>query len=155
MLRALMSLTEEVFQELVRLETELWDAVDARLRAEHGLPLGRFEPMRVVDERGACRVQDIAQQLSITVGGASKLIDRIEADGLCRRTPHPGDRRSSLIELTSAGALLLANCTTTFQAELDTRLSTALSTQSLEHLRDTLARVRTTAGRPQVDIGAA
>ena len=89
-----------LFSELIRYETELWNAVDARLRGDCDLPLTRFEPMQIIGRRKACRVHDIAEELSITVGGTSKLVDRIEAFGHCRRRPNPGDRRSSLIELT-------------------------------------------------------
>jgi len=79
-----------LFSALTRLETELWDAVDARLRAECGLPLGRYEAMVVVASVGACRVFDIASALSITVGGASKLIDRVEAAGVLLTEDEPG-----------------------------------------------------------------
>jgi len=34
----------QVFGDLVRVETELWDAVDERLRTEVALPLSWFEP---------------------------------------------------------------------------------------------------------------
>ena len=91
-----------LFSTLTRLETELWDAVDARLRQECGLPLGRFEAMVVVSSLGTCRVFDIATALAITVGGASKLVDRVEAAGYCSRKMNPGDRRSSLLDLTEA-----------------------------------------------------
>src|ERR1700746_2656985 len=37
----------DLFHQLIRFETELWNAVDARLRAELSLPLSRFEPMQV------------------------------------------------------------------------------------------------------------
>jgi hypothetical protein len=90
-----------LFSDLVRLEIELWNAVDARLRAVHDLPLARFEPMQVIARTPQCRVQDIATELSITVGGTSKIVDRLEAAGLCRRQPDPDDGRSSLIELNS------------------------------------------------------
>ena len=73
-----------LFSTLTRLETELWDAVDARVRQECGLPLGRFEAMVVVSSLGMCRVFDIASALAITVGGASKLVDRVEAAGTAR-----------------------------------------------------------------------
>src|SRR5947209_11667491 len=92
-----------LFSELVRLETELWNAVDGRLRADFNLPLARFEPMQVIARVPSCRVFDIASELSITIGGTSKLVDRIEASGHCRRLANPHDRRSSLIELTPAG----------------------------------------------------
>jgi DNA-binding MarR family transcriptional regulator len=101
----------DLFHELIRFEIELWDAVDARLRADCGLLLSRFEPMQVISRRAPCRVQDIADELSITVGGASKLVDRIQAAGHCRRRPHPDDRRSSLIELTPAGRQLFTAAT--------------------------------------------
>jgi DNA-binding MarR family transcriptional regulator len=53
-------------------------------------------------------VYDIAHELAITTGGTSKLVDRIEASGYCRRLPNPADRRSSLLELTPAGQRLFA-----------------------------------------------
>ena len=92
-----------LFSELVRLETELWDRVDRRLRNDHDLPLSWFEPMQVIDRVPHCRVADIAQALSITVGGTSKLVDRIERSGLCSRAPNPDDARSSVLALTRAG----------------------------------------------------
>ena len=35
-----------VFSELVRLETELWDAVEGQVRRQHGVALGSYEAMR-------------------------------------------------------------------------------------------------------------
>jgi hypothetical protein len=37
----------------VRFETELWNALDARLRTEFDLPMTWFEPMRVIAGRPA------------------------------------------------------------------------------------------------------
>jgi len=50
--------------------------------------------MQVMSKYPACRVFDIKEELSITVGGTSKLVDRIEAAGLCRRRANPDDRRA-------------------------------------------------------------
>jgi DNA-binding MarR family transcriptional regulator len=145
-----------LFHELIRLEIELWKAVDARLRADCDLPLSRFEPMQVISRRSPCRVQDIADELSITVGGASKLVDRIEAAGHCRRRPHPEDKRSSLIELTPAGGQLLTAATVAFEDELHNRLGAAIPAASLQQFAATLAalrsaghRVDTTEGQPR------
>ncbi|HWG15369.1 MAG TPA: MarR family transcriptional regulator [Streptosporangiaceae bacterium] len=130
------------FSELVRLETELWEAVEGRVRAEHGVPLGSYEVMSVIARQPGCRVQDIAAALSITVGGASKIVDRIEAAGLCARRANPGDRRSSIIELTEAGARLLTQLTRTVEDELSRRLGPALGDGSLAGLTGTLTRLR-------------
>jgi DNA-binding MarR family transcriptional regulator len=131
-----------VFRELVRLEIELWDAVDARLRQDHDLPLSRFEPLRVIGRRQVCRVHDIAGDLAITVGGTSKLVDRIEAAGLCRRLPNPDDGRSSLIELTQAGRGLLADATHTAEEELRARIGAELPGPAARHLVATLTALR-------------
>ncbi len=132
----------ELFGELVRLEIELWDAVDARLLADHGLTLGRLLPMQVLARRPGCRVQDIAEELAITVGGARKVVDRIAAAGHCVRRPNPGDRRSSLIELTPAGERVLAASTASYTGELDRRLGGALGRAEVHDLTATLSRLR-------------
>ncbi|MEO3941724.1 MarR family winged helix-turn-helix transcriptional regulator [Paenarthrobacter nicotinovorans] len=131
-----------LFSELTRLETELWDGLDNTLRKEHGLPMSRFEPMAVIDRLGACRVLDVATALAISVGGTSKLIDRIEKSGYCRRRNNPDDRRSSLIELTAEGRTILERARKTVDAELELRLAPALSQQGAEELMELLRRLR-------------
>jgi DNA-binding MarR family transcriptional regulator len=138
---------KKLFSELIRFETELWNAIDARLRAEFDLPLSRFEPMQIIGRRGACRVNDIAEELVITVGGTSKLVDRIQAAGHCRRRSNPHDGRSSIIELTAAGRRLLNAATQTFEAELAERLEAAVSPHALQQFSHTLTRLRSANNR--------
>ncbi len=133
---------QELFFELIRCETEIWNAIDARLRAVHGLPLSRFEPMQVIDSQPRCRVYDIAETLSITTGGTSKVVDAIEASGHCRRRPNPDDRRSSIIELTPAGKRLLARATETTEAELEERIGSVLPDRSLDQFTAMLIKLR-------------
>jgi len=131
-----------LFDQLIRFETELWNAVDARLRAEFDLPLSRLEPMQVIARRSSCRVYDIADELSITIGGTSKLVDRIEAAGYCARRANPDDRRSSIIELTAAGRRVLAKATRVFEEELRTRIGSAVPERSLRQFYATLVKLR-------------
>jgi DNA-binding MarR family transcriptional regulator len=137
---------KQLFSDLVRFETELWDAVDARLRADHDLPLHRFEPMQIIGRTPGCRVYDIAEALSITTGGVSKIVDSIESAGHATRRPNPDDRRSSIIELTPAGRRLLAKATTTFEAELELRLGSALSDRALRQFTLALNALRAAVG---------
>ncbi|MGW6659404.1 MarR family winged helix-turn-helix transcriptional regulator [Rhodococcus sp. NPDC055024] len=130
------------FDNLVRFETELWTAIDQRLRTEHDLPLSRFEPMQIIGRLGSCRVFDIAEALAITVGGTSKLVDRIESSGHCRRQSNPADKRSSLIELTPEGNDLLGRANATFDDELERRLGSALTPEALDRFGATLATLR-------------
>jgi DNA-binding MarR family transcriptional regulator len=98
--------------------------------------------MQVMSKYTACRVFDVKEELSITVGGASKLVDRIEAARLCRRRVNPDDRRSQIIELTPAGRRLLAKATETFEDELQQRLESVVSERALEQFGTTLIRLR-------------
>ena len=132
-----------LFSELVRLETELWNAVEGRLRADFGVTLPVFEFLQVISRTPACRVQDIAAELSITVGGTSKVVDRIEASGYVARSANPGDRRSSIIKLTPAGKRLLPTLTAAVDDELRGRLGTGVPDRSLLQLTKTLTRLRT------------
>jgi MarR family transcriptional regulator, organic hydroperoxide resistance regulator len=143
-----------VFNDLIRFEIELWNAVDARLKHDLGLPLTQFEPMTVIDRIPGCRVYDIASELIITTGGASKLVDRIEASGNCRRRANPADRRSSLLELTPQGRRVLATASTAFDEELQLHLGSIVPERTLRQFAATLSRLRAASPDTAVDATA-
>jgi MarR family transcriptional regulator, organic hydroperoxide resistance regulator len=132
----------QLFNDVIRFEIELWNAVDTRLKTEFDLPLAHFEPMSVIDRLAGCRVYDIASELGITTGGASKLVDRIEASGYCRRLPNPADRRSSLLELTPEGQHMLAEAGGAVDEELQRRIGAAAPERTLRQFAATLRRLR-------------
>jgi DNA-binding MarR family transcriptional regulator len=133
---------KQLFSDLIRFETELWNAIDVRLRTEHDLPLHKFEPMQIIASRPNCRVYDIAGALSLTTGGVSKLVDTIEASGYCKRRPNPDDRRSSIIELTPVGKKALAQATKTFERELDLRLRSSVPARTLVQFSSSMRALR-------------
>lgn len=138
-----------LFSNIVRFETELWAAVDRRLREEFDLPVAQFEFMLFIENHPPCRVHDISNELVITVGGTSKVVDRLEAAGHCRRRANPDDRRSSIIELTASGRRLLAKATKAFDEELEAILGDAVSERSLQQFAATLAMFRSVAQRTE------
>jgi DNA-binding MarR family transcriptional regulator len=140
-----------LFSDLVRLETELWDLVGLRLRREHDLALSWFEPMQVIDRTPRCRVIDIAEALSITVGGTSKLVDRIEDAGWCERSPNPDDGRSSAITLTGPGRRLLTAAQRTLTDEVAARLADPLPTGELQRFAATIHTLRARMHRQHRD----
>jgi DNA-binding MarR family transcriptional regulator len=136
----------QLFSDIVRFEIDLWNVVDARLKSDFDLPLTHFEPMSVIGRLPDCRVNDIAGELGITTGGTSKLVDRIEASGYCRRLPNPADRRSSLLELTPKGRRMLAEAGVAFDEELRRLLGSAVPELTLRQFATTLARLRMAIG---------
>jgi DNA-binding MarR family transcriptional regulator len=131
-----------LFADLVRLEIELWDAVEARLRADLDVGLGTAQTLAVVAEVQDCRVNDIVRGLSITVGGASKTVDRLERAGLVARRPHPSDRRSAVIALTRAGARTHAKAQDLIAAELAARIGGVLSDRAFDQWHGAIAKLR-------------
>ena len=102
------------FADLVRCETRLYNALNDRLRERHGIVTSQFEYLRLLRDRPGARVADLATEFAIGIGATSKGIDRLEQRGLVARRPNPADRRSSLLELTEAGAELAAAASETF-----------------------------------------
>lgn len=94
----------DFFTTLVRYEVELWAAIDDELVAAGGIRLAELQALSALHAHGTSgRVQDLSAEIGITIGAASKFVDRLERAGYVVRQPHPTDRRSSLIALTDAG----------------------------------------------------
>ncbi|QCB93102.1 MarR family winged helix-turn-helix transcriptional regulator [Cellulomonas shaoxiangyii] len=52
----------------------------------------------------ALRLRDLASGSLLSQPSLSRLVERLEEDGLVRRGPVPGDRRGTAVHLTDAGA---------------------------------------------------
>ncbi|WP_207922659.1 MarR family transcriptional regulator [Micromonospora sp. KC606] len=128
------------------MEIELWNGIEGRLRAEFDLPLTSFEVLHLLLRRPGPRIQDIAEEFSITVGGTSKVVDRLEAAGLCERRANPNDRRSSVVELTAEGRKLVNGALKVFEDELELRIGSVISEQAVREVTVVLGTLRA-AGR--------
>jgi MarR family transcriptional regulator, multiple antibiotic resistance protein MarR len=131
-----------VLIDLVRVETRLYNAVDARLKGAGGLTLPQLEVLSVIRDVPDCRVLDISRTISITVGAASKAVDRLEEQGWCRRTVDPADRRSSVLSLTAEGTAAVDRAVPVFEAATRDTLGTLLSAPDLERLARILRTLR-------------
>jgi MarR family transcriptional regulator, organic hydroperoxide resistance regulator len=132
----------DLFHELILIESRLRRSVDSQLQAEYELTLSRLELLRVVAAHDGCQIRDIVAALSLTTGGASKLVDRAQREGHCRRRPHPTDRRSSIVELTSQGQRLLAPASRTLESIVQAQLGPALSPTSLKQFASLIEALR-------------
>jgi DNA-binding MarR family transcriptional regulator len=132
----------DVFFDLTRAEMHLWDRIDDALRAEIDVPLGRFEALLVLRRLGPCRILDVSRELALTVGGTSKLVDKLETTGLCLRAPNPDDRRSSLITLAEAARAVVDRGEAVIDVTLRSHLDVHLSSDELSALRRALHVLR-------------
>src|SRR6187549_2573180 len=92
----------------VGLFAEAYTGLTARFAAqfeEHRLSAVEFEVlMRLARSPGnRLRMTDLAGQTSLSTSGVTRVVDRMDRDGLVCREACPSDRRSSYAVITTAG----------------------------------------------------
>jgi len=130
------------FDDLVRCETRLYNAVGEKLRAEHGIVASQFEFLRYLRDHPRSRVADVAAAFAAGFGAVSKGVDRLEARGWVTRLPNPADGRSSLISLTTSGAALVTEAERTFNDRLDELIAPAVGGSQIDAARTALTALR-------------
>ncbi|WP_238011263.1 MarR family transcriptional regulator [Dactylosporangium sp. AC04546] len=91
-----------VLELVVLLEQDM----SKRLEQDH-LSSGRTAVLWVIRERGPITQRELAEARNVTPRNITGLVDGLETAGLVRRTPHPTDRRATLVELTAAGTAVV------------------------------------------------
>lgn len=82
---------------------------------------------------------ELANQIALSTGGVTRLIDRLEDDGYVARVVCPSDRRATFLELTDAGIECLEVATATYLALLDHFVVNRLATDDLAVVDRSLA----------------
>ena len=81
-------------------------ALDRALDERHGLGMSEFEALDRLAEatNGTQRMQELGEAMYLSQSALSRVVARLERDGLVVRTLCPDDRRGVHVQLTSAGA---------------------------------------------------
>ncbi len=145
---------DALFDDLVRAQTRLYNAVAERLKARAGVAAGHFELLRYVRDHPDTRVADIASTFAIGVGTTSKIVDRLEKQHWIERRPNPANRRSSLLALTPEGESVVARTEPVWQAAIQEILGTAVSHDQLTPLSEVLAGLRSDFERRNLGLPA-
>ena len=110
------------------------------------LTFARYELLMLLlfSRAGALPLSRLGDRLQVHPTSVTNAVDRLEAQGLVRRCPHPSDRRATLAELTDAGRELAGRAT----AELNARVfaEPGLSAEGVDRLVEVLTELRRTAG---------
>ncbi|WP_336212568.1 MarR family winged helix-turn-helix transcriptional regulator [Nonomuraea sp. LPB2021202275-12-8] len=100
------------------------------------------------------RMTDLAAQTGLSTSGVTRVVDRLERDGLVRRQACATDRRASYATLTDAGRDRLHGVLPQHLADIDECLTGLLDSVELERFLDTLRKIRDVV-RPCATAGAA
>lgn len=135
------SCAPSLFTALIHTEMGAWNAVESALsEAGNALTLGRFLVLRTVRDTPACRIQEVAASQGITLGAASRLVDRLHRDGLVHRTPCEHDRRAIILTVKEEGLAHLEKACVIVEKEQE-RLFAPLSAAQREELTRALSLI--------------
>jgi DNA-binding MarR family transcriptional regulator len=95
------------WRELLERHARVTGAVERALQSEHGLGVTEFEVLEwlaiAADDKDQRRMLELAEAVHLSQSALSRLISRLEAEGLVERTICQTDRRGIYTELTEAG----------------------------------------------------
>ena len=96
------STDESVGYLMKRVIMSITSAADRRLEPK-GLTHAQWGPLFMLRRSRASTVAELARELNTDPGAMTRLLDRLECKGLCRRSRSTDDRRVVNIELTPEG----------------------------------------------------
>ena len=101
---------EAAWRGLLRAQAGLVKTLDAELERAHGLALSSLEVLLALDAAPQKRIRmfDLAESVLLSRSGVSRMVDRLERDGLVARHSCAQDARGSFAALTDAGAAKVA-----------------------------------------------
>jgi DNA-binding MarR family transcriptional regulator len=138
-----------VVGRLFRLAPLLMELQDLGAR-EYGLGFARGRVLWALADSGPVLMRALSQALGISPRTVTGLVDALEADGWVTRTPHPADRRATIISLSADAVSALAGLRANYEglahdllgdiAEDDLARCRAVIATLEDRLEDTVAK---------------
>lgn len=95
----------DAWRSFLRAHAKVTRVLDAELSAECGLSLGTYEVLIHLNEAQdrRLRMTELADRVLLSRSGLTRLVDRMEREGLLRRESCPSDLRGTNAVLTDEG----------------------------------------------------
>lgn len=133
---------------LLRAHASLAKLLDAELEHRHGLPMTSYEVLHRLEgaEQGRMRMCDLAEQAQMSRSGLTRLVDRLERDGLLERCSCEHDARGAYACLTAAGLAKLSAARSTHLSVVREHFLSRFSAAELSALGDLWERIAPCCG---------
>jgi DNA-binding MarR family transcriptional regulator len=131
------------WRALLASHAALIDQLGEELQEEKGLPLPWYEVLLFLARapEGRLRMGELAGSLLLTPSGVTRLVDRMEADGLVQRQQCPSDRRGWNAVIAPAGRARLRSASPVHMRGVERHFGRHLSDAEADTLADVLGRV--------------
>jgi len=120
--------------------------LSASLVASHGLTINDYGTLLLLSRAGeeGMRRIDLANQLQLSPSGITRLLDRLEDQGLVGKGECKSDARVSYAILTEDGLEKLRDAAPGHVEDIDRRLAAVLSEEEMKTLSELLGRLSET-----------
>jgi DNA-binding MarR family transcriptional regulator len=95
---------------MLQVHAEVTQLLDAQMRAEHGMSVSAYEVLMFLAEAPdrRLRMSQIADRVLLSRSGLTRLVDRLQREGLIERVACADDARGAFAKLTPLGRERLA-----------------------------------------------
>jgi DNA-binding MarR family transcriptional regulator len=107
---------------------------------ESAVPLSQLKSLLIITSKNGTNYRTLAQDLGVTPGDVTGLVQRLVTQGLVIRQPNPKDRRIVLLQASDKGRELLVNLMES-QTQHTIRILKYMSMSELQSLSQGLAGV--------------
>jgi DNA-binding MarR family transcriptional regulator len=134
----------QAWARLIRVEQALLQRVEQDLKTAELPPLEWYDVLLELGrtEDGRLRHRELHPRLLLAKYNLSRLIDRMEAEGLVRREPCADDARGADIAITAKGRTLRRRMWPVYEAAIDRHFASKLSERDVEVLGRLLQRLK-------------
>ncbi len=133
------------WRTLLRAHDQVVRKLEAELVAEHDLPLPSYDVLlQLAESEGRrLRMTELADRVLLSRSGLTRLVDRLEREGLVERQSCPNDARGTHAVLTSAGLTRLRAAAPTHLRGIAEHVTSKLSAHEVATLTMLLSRLMT------------
>jgi MarR family 2-MHQ and catechol resistance regulon transcriptional repressor len=136
----------DAFGNLIGAHAVLVRELSASLVARHGLTVNDYGTLLLLSRAGeeGMRRIDLANELNLSPSGITRLLDRLEDQGLVGKGECKSDARVSYAILTDAGLGKLREASPGHIEDIEQRMSAVLSADEMKTLAELLGRLSDT-----------
>lgn len=133
----------DAWRSFLRTHTHLLRVLEQDLQTHHKIAIASYDVLVQLAEAPdhQLRMSELAQAVLLSRSGLTRLVDRLQKDGLVRREPDPCDARGLYTVLTSKGLDALRDASQVHLAGVSTLVLNRLSAEELRQLHSLMLRL--------------
>src|SRR3954447_2947384 len=133
----------DAWRGFLRVHSALPRDLDDEVNRQHGLPISSYDVLVQLDEapEGRLRMPALSDAVLLSRSGLSRLVTRLESQGLIERLECANDARGSFAAITDKGRERLAEARVTHRAGVRARFFDHLGERELRQLAKVWSRV--------------